>query len=220
MQTLPTLRGSSYPPAAGGPPNALVVLLHGWGADGDDLMGLAAAWSRKLPHARFVTPNGPYPCDQNPMGRQWFSFRDSAPERISAEAAQARAIIDAYLDGELGRLALGEDRLVIAGFSQGAMMALHVALRRPRACAAVVSYSGALIADETLGQEITARPPVFLAHGDADQVVPFESLEAAVAALGAMDVPVRWHAAQGIGHGIDDEGVALGGEFISASLGV
>ena len=219
MSDVPKLDGPVQPPAGGGPARALVVLLHGWGADGEDLVGLAAAWSRFMPEARFVVPHAPYTCDQNPMGRQWFGFTDASAEQIAAGAANARGIIDRFVDDELAGLGLADERLVLAGFSQGAMMALHVALRRAACCAAVVSYSGALIDGAALTGEIRARPPVLLAHGDADTVVPFRSLDAAATALAALDVPVRSHVARGIGHGIDDAGVILGGEFIAEALG-
>ncbi|MFQ5784428.1 MAG: alpha/beta hydrolase [Alphaproteobacteria bacterium] len=218
MERLPEISGPARPPASGGAADALVVLLHGWGADGGDLIGLAPEWARALPGARFVSPHAPYVCDENPMGRQWFGFRDRDPAVIAAGAAGAAAIIDRFLDDALADAGLVADRLALVGFSQGAMMALYVALRRARACAAVVGYSGALIGAETLANDLRSRPPVLLAHGDADPVVPFESLGAAVAALGAHQIPVRWHVARGVGHGIDAEGLALGGEFLRNAL--
>ncbi len=218
METPATLSGPSRPPAAGGPARSLVVLLHGWGADGNDLIGLASHWARLLPTAHFASPHAPHPCDENPMGRQWFAFRGRDPQDVAKDAAHAAAIIGGFLDGELARLGLDESALALVGFSQGAMLALYVALRRPRACAAVVGYSGALIGGASLDSELRSKPPVFLAHGDADPMVPFESLAAAVAALGGLEVPVRWHAVPGGGHGIDAESQALGGDFLAETL--
>ena len=219
MDPLPEISGPVRPPAAGGAPGALVVLLHGWGADGNDLIGLAPEWARLVPGARFVSPHAPYPCDENPMGRQWFSFADRDPRAIAEGAEHAGRTIDAFVDAELAAAGLGDERLVLVGFSQGAMMALYVALRRERTCAAVIGYSGALIGGETLPAELRVKPPVFLAHGDADPMVPFDSLATAVEALGALGVAVRWHAARGVGHAIDAEGIALGGEFMVNALG-
>ncbi len=218
MNAPPELSGPSLAPASGGAGRQLVVVLHGWGADGNDLIGLGRTWARLLPGARFVAPHAPEPCDENPAGRQWFAFRGREPSEIAHGAARAGAIIDRFLDAELARLGLGDEQMALAGFSQGAMMALYVALRRARACAAVVGYSGRLIGAESLAGELRSRPPVFLAHGDADPLVPFESLAAAVEALGGLDVPVRWHAAHGVGHGIDPESLDLGGDFLAAAL--
>ncbi|MFQ5958778.1 MAG: alpha/beta hydrolase [Alphaproteobacteria bacterium] len=219
MDAVPEISGPVQAPASGGAPRALVVLLHGWGADGNDLIGLAPSWARLVPGARFVSPHAPYPCDENPMGRQWFSFRDRDPRAVAEGAAHAGRIIDAFVDAELAATGLGDERLALVGFSQGAMMALYVALRRERTCAAVIGYSGALIGGDTLPAELRAKPPVFLAHGDADPMVPFESLAAAVEALGALEVPVRWHVARGVGHGIDGHGLAIGGDFLVNALG-
>ena len=213
MNHLPTISGPEQPPAKG-KAKQLVVFLHGWGANGDDLIGIARQWSKPLPGARFASPHGHQACESNPMGRQWFSFRDESPEAVSQKAAEAAAVINHFLDDELERHGLDDSRLALVGFSQGAMMALYVALRRPRPCAGVVGYSGALIGVETLADEIRSRPPVLLAHGDADQMVPFASLGAAVQMLGSHDVSVRWHAAKNLGHGNDGVGLEMGGEFL------
>ncbi len=108
--------------------------------------------------------------------------------------------------------------MALVGFSQGAMVALYVALRRPAPCAAVLSYAGALLGGESLADELRAKPPVLLVHGDADPIVPYESLAAAVQTLGALGVPVRWHTARGVGHGIDPDSLALGGDFLAGAL--
>lgn len=218
MTEPPRLTGPSRAPAMGGAPDSLVVFLHGWGADGNDLIALADEWASALPRTRFASPHAPEVCDENPAGRQWFSLGARAPEALLRGAENAARGIDRFLDDELARLGLDESRLALVGFSQGAMMALHVALRRPRAVAAVVGYSGALIGPETLADAIRARPFVFLAHGDADPVVPPGSLPAAVAALAALDVPVRWHLERGVGHGIDGNALARGGDVLAAAL--
>ena len=218
MTDPPRITGPLQPPASGAAPTALVVLLHGWGADGNDLIGLAPNLAALLPGAQFVSPHAPYSCDENPFGRQWFSLRDRDPAILTRGAVRARTIIDRFLDDELERLGLSDDRLALVGFSQGAMMALYVALRRKRACAAVVGFSGALIGGDTLATELRAKPPVFLAHGDADPMVPFESLATAVAALGAAGLTVSWHAARGVGHGIDSESLSLGTDRLVQAL--
>jgi len=213
MNSIPTISGPEQPPAKGAA-KQLVVFLHGWGADGNDLIGLGRDWAALMPGAHFTSPHGHEVCEGNPMGRQWFSFRDEPPAAITAKAAEAAAIINQFIDGELDHLGLDDSQLGLVGFSQGAMMAVYVSLRRAKPCAAVVGYSGAIIASETLEDEIRSRPPMLLAHGETDQVVPFTSLGAAVQMLGHHQVSVRWHASPRLGHGIDGVGLEMGGEFL------
>ncbi len=212
-----SLTGPATAPRTG-EPRQLVVLLHGWGADGNDLIGLARPLQASLPNARFASPHAPDPCDQNPMGRQWYSFMDRRPDRMRKGIDRAADLINAYLDRELERLGLDNRALALGGFSQGCMMALHVALRRTPGIAAVAGFSGMLIAEESLEADIRSRPPVFLAHGDADQVVPFDMLHGAVATLARHEVPVQWHACRGVGHGIDPEALKAAGAFLKEAL--
>ncbi len=212
-----SLSGPVVPPRTG-EPCQLVVLLHGWGADGNDLIGLAHPLQSTLPHARFASPNAPDPCDQNPMGRQWYGMMEQRPERMRQGVDRATDLINAYLDRELERLGLDDRALALVGFSQGCMMALHVALRRQSRIAAVAGFSGMLIEEESLEAEIASRPPVFLCHGDADEVVPFEMLHGAVAALSRHDVPVQWHVCRGTGHGIDPDSLQSGARFLKHAL--
>ncbi len=218
MAGLIELTAHSHPPAAGGHPRELVVLLHGYGADGRDLLGLAPSWARLLPHAEFVAPDAPFPCEMAPSGHQWFSFEDRSAEMLLAGAQAAAAMLDGFLDDLLHDRGLGDDRLALVGFSQGTMMALHVAPRRRRCAAAVLGFSGALLAPDLLPRDILSRPPMLLIHGDADQVVPFASLAVAQAGLQAVGVPVTARALPGLGHGIDERGLAEGGRFLADSF--
>jgi phospholipase/carboxylesterase len=213
------LTGPSMPPAKGGPPGRLVVLLHGLGADGRDLIGLAPALARHLPDAAFHAPDAPSPCDMAPYGRQWFSLQDRRPASMLQGARRAAAALDEYLDQLLARHGLGGDRLALVGFSQGTMMALHAALRRPRPVGAVLGFSGALVGAEALAAEVRSRPPVMLVHGDADDVVPVQALFMAVEALAAAEVPVQWLLRPGLPHSIDPEGLEAGARFLKAALG-
>lgn len=209
-------------PRHGAPPGvarSLVVLLHGLGADGHDLISLAPLLARRLPAAAFVSPHAPFPCDMAPFGRQWFSLQDRDPAALLGGVRLAAPVLGAFLDAELERHGLGDDRLALVGFSQGTMMALFVALRRARPCAAVVGYSGALIGGEALAGEIGSRPPVLLVHGDADEIVPVRALPAALAVLRANKVPVESETRRGLGHGIDDRGLELGLAFLARHLG-
>ena len=196
----------------------LVVLLHGVGADGDDLIGLAPALAQFLPHAVFVAPNGPEPCDMAPFGYQWFSLQDRRPEALLRGVQVAAPLLDAFLDEELARHNLDERRLALVGFSQGTMLALYVAPRRASPMAAVLGFSGVLLGAAALPAEVVSRPPVFLIHGDADEIVPVGALAAAVAGLQAADIPVRFEIRPGLPHAIDPEGIAHGGAFLAAAF--
>ena len=169
---MPALSGPSRPPASGGKPRRLVILLHGLGADGNDLIGLAPYWARLLPTAEFVSPNAPFPCDIAPYGYQWFSSQDRTPGAALAGVRAAAPILDAFIDESLKERGLGEDDLALVGFSQGTMMSLYVGLRRSRPVAGIVGFSGRLLAPELLADERRSRPRVLLVHGTNDPLVP------------------------------------------------
>ncbi|MGQ9368480.1 alpha/beta hydrolase [Azospirillum sp. A39] len=215
---LPRLSGPAVAPAAGGPARHLVVLLHGVGADGSDLIELAPHLAPALPHAAFVAPDAPFPCDMAPYGRQWFSLQDRSPAALAAGARTAAPILDAYIDEQVARHGVAAGRVALLGFSQGCMMALHVAPRRTPAVAGVLGYSGALADAGDLAREATARPPVMLIHGDWDDVVSVEALPLAVAGLRAAGLEVESHVRPDLGHSIDAEGLALGRDFLSRVL--
>ncbi len=218
MRLLPSLSGPVHRPQSGGPPSQLVILLHGLGADGNDLIGLAPYWAPLLPDAEFLAPDAPFPCDMAPMGRQWFSLQDRSPDTILAGVRAAAPMLEAFIDETLAARGLDEKRLALVGFSQGTMMSLYVGLRRATPVAGIVGFSGALIGADTLRGEIRSRPPVLLIHGDADEIVPPQALPRAVAALKAADVPVESLSRPGLGHGIDEVGLRRGGEFLRRVL--
>jgi phospholipase/carboxylesterase len=212
------ISGPSRRPRAGGAPRQLVVLLHGLGADGDDLIALAEEWAPVLPHAEFVAPHAPFACDMAGFGRQWFSVFDRDPQLMAARLRAVVPILDTFIDQALAERALTDRQLAVMGFSQGTMVALHLAPRRRQACAGVLGYSGALLAPEALLAEVTARPPVLLIYGDADEVVPFQAMAAAEAGLRAAGFAVRTERRRGLGHGIDAEGLRLGARFLGEVL--
>ena len=202
----------------------LVVFLHGYGADGNDLIEIGRAWQGLLPDAAFVSPHAPRPCGQAPVGREWFplTFRD--PDERWNGVQAAAPTLNAFLDAELARRKLPASALALVGFSQGTMMALHVGLRRAVPPAAIVGYSGILIMPgdvmtEGFAAEIKSRPPVLLIHGDEDQLIPVQALTHSAQGLAAVGIPAEWHISPGVGHGIDQEGLRHGGEFLAKQFG-
>jgi len=218
MATLPTLSGPIRPPASGGKAKQLVILLHGWGADGPNLIDLSDMFKDSLPDAQFVAPNAPYPCEANPYGYQWFSLMDRQPQHMLEGVRGAADILNHFIDAELKALSLDNSKLALVGFSQGTMLGLHVALRRAPQIACMVGFSGALIGPETLAKEIVSRPPVCLIHGNADDVVPFPSMAYAVQALKAHGVEGQAHARPFLGHSIDMEGIKIAQNFLAQVL--
>jgi phospholipase/carboxylesterase len=203
-----------------GPARQLVVFLHGYGADGNDLIDIGRAWQGLLPHAAFVSPHAPRPCGQAPAGREWFPLTFRNPDERWNGVNAAAPGLNGFLDAELKRRSLPPSALALVGFSQGTMMALHVGLRRDVPPAAIVGYSGMLIMpgdvmSETFAAEIKSRPPVLLIHGDEDQLIPVQAVNHSAQGLAAVEVPVQWHISPGIGHGIDQEGLRQGGEFLA-----
>lgn len=209
--------GPRLAPSAGGPADSLVVLVHGYGADGRDLIDLGAAWAEILPHTAFVAPHAPHPCDQMPVGRQWFPLSLADPHAIARDTLSALPAFARLLDEERTRLDLPWSRVALFGFSQGAMMALSFAVTAPEPIAAVVGASGFLPPLLPPGLA-PSRPPVLLMHGGRDEVVPVYALTATAAALSAAGVRAETHLTQSLGHGIDEEGVERAGLFLASHL--
>ncbi|MXU65931.1 alpha/beta hydrolase [Oceanomicrobium pacificus] len=208
--------------AASGNATSLVVLLHGYGADGNDLIGLANPLSQHLPDTRFHAPNAPEPCANNPMGYQWFPIPwldGSTEEQSKASMAASVDLLNGWLDAVAKNDGIPPERTVLVGFSQGTMMSLHVAPRRPEPFAGIVGFSGRLLAPERLGVELVSRMPVLLVHGDQDQMVPPSSLPEAADALVENGFTVYTHVSKGTGHGIAPDGLGMALQFIKQELG-
>ncbi|WP_419896515.1 alpha/beta hydrolase [Roseomonas sp. USHLN139] len=205
------LDGLRWGPASGGAPKLIVFLLHGYGADANDLIDLAPGWGRSVPEALFIAPHAPLPCEAGPYGRQWFSLQDRSPARLLAGIQVARPLLDRAIAAECAAAGLPESAVVLMGFSQGAMMALDTGLRRAVPPAAILAYSGRLIAEDLLAAELRGRPEVLLVHGEADEVVPVQASRSAEAVLRAAEVPVEALYVPRLGHGIDDAGLSFGG---------
>jgi phospholipase/carboxylesterase len=196
------------------PATHLVVLVHGYGADGQDLIGLAQHWQSLLPTVAFAAPNAPTRVPGSP-GYQWFPITRIDPHEMRKGVEAAAPMLDEYLDAELARLGLPPERLALAGFSQGTMLSLHLGLRRKIRPAAIVGFSGLLAAPVPADGTI---PPILLTHGDSDQVIPPQAMFAAASQLGLAGAAVQWHLAPGMGHGIDPEGLAIAGQFLNLAF--
>lgn len=209
-----------------GKPDALVILLHGYGANGEDLIGLADQWRELLPNAAFVAPNAPEELSHAGFGGfQWFDLTTRSPEERWRGTQRAAPVLERFIALELERAKLRVERLALVGFSQGTMLSLHVGLRLGSPPAAILGYSGIISGPEHLAADREARgvngqPPILLIHGEADDVIPAEALEITTNALAVAGLTSSWHLSPGLGHGIDLQGLALGGRFLRQSLGV
>lgn len=203
------LEALRWGPASKGTPKGLVVLCHGLGADAHDLYDLAPEWGDACPDALFASVNAPG-FHESGFGRQWWSVGDRRPAVMEAGARDARRHLDAFLDAELRRLGLPGDAYALMGFSQGAMTVLFTGLRRTIPPRAILAYSGALVAPDTLEAEITHCPPVLIVHGNADATVPVSRSHDAEVTLIGLGVPVEATYCPGLGHGIDETGIAMG----------
>jgi phospholipase/carboxylesterase len=212
------VNGKSLKPRSGGAPKQIVLLLHGFGSSGADMIALAPEWQDTLPDALFLAPHAPQRCGIIGDGYQWWGLSGRSPSALAAGAASAAPAIDAFIDRKLNQYRLSESNLALVGFSQGTMMALHVGLRRPRAVAAVVGYSGILTDCTTLAHTDFAKPPVLLIHGTADPVVPVSALHRAESELKRLGVEVTTHVSHCLGHSVDPAGLRLGRDFITHEL--
>lgn len=223
MTILP-INGPCIEPRSGAT-RKLVIILHRYGADGNDLIGLGHQWADFMPDTAFAAPDAHEGCGQNPFGRQWFALSQRDPHELWSGACAAAPVIDAFIESELQARGLTDADLALVGFSQGAMMALHVGLRRKRAPAAILSYSGALVGPQHLAQAIGGRQPealpaMLLIHGTGDTVIPIDALYASADAIAAAGGVCEYKVSPGVGHSIDGEGLAHGAIFLARNLGL
>lgn len=230
MTNIPVIDGPRLTPLSGKPAKNLVILLHGYGADGDDLIGLAQYWQQGFPDTTFVAPNAPEPCELSPFGRQWFSLEKYDPDlqrRDPAAGAEvfasmiegaktAQRVVDLFIANETNACGLSLSETVLVGFSQGTMVSLYTGLRERVAPAGILGYSGALVGGEKLAAEIKCRPPVCLIHGEEDDIVPFPALARATKILTDLNVNITAHGCTGLGHGIDEQGLKIGQSFVQS----
>lgn len=216
--TTMTLQGPEQK-AKSGITKQLVIFLHGLGADGGDLISLAPYFADTLPNAHFISPDAPFPCDMAPYGRQWFSLmvREEAPILEGLRAAEP--ILNSFIDEKLQEFGLEDKDVILIGFSQGTMLALHTAFRRKQAVGAILGYSGALVAPHLLKDEIKSHPPICLIHGEEDDVVPFDAFTQAMSVLQKLGENVQGYSREDLGHGIDPAGMQIGMQFLKEVFG-
>ncbi|TNE27367.1 MAG: phospholipase [Alphaproteobacteria bacterium] len=218
IQQLPdfSLRTLALAPQSGNPPKKIVLLLHGLGSNAEDLIALAPMMAPDMPDVLFLSVDAPYPCDMAPFGYQWFSLQDRDPTRILMELRRVRPLLEGYIREVLEKYDLKNNDLAFGGFSQGTMTSLYTALYAEEAYAGVLGYSGVLFLDEDEGP--LTKLPVCLIHGEADDVVPFHSLELAEAALKAQNFDLETLACPHLGHSIDEQGLKKGTQFLARIL--
>ncbi len=219
MTEIVEISGPSSLPESGTKPDSIVIFLHGYGSNGDDLIGLAPNWRAILPNTVFLSPNAPEKTPMAPNGYQWFPLSTLAKSERETGVYKAAPTLNAYIDKVLAEYDLSEDRLALVGFSQGTMMALHVAPRRAKQLACVLGYSGALAAPHKLVDESKSKPPVMLIHGESDDVIPFPAMFEAVGALEALGLEVEKHISKNTPHGIAPDGLQKGGIFLTRAFG-
>lgn len=206
---------------AKGQATSVVIFVHGYGADGADLLGLSEPLAPHLPNTAFYSPDAPEPCSGNPFGRQWFPipWLDGSSEEAARSGQIAAAEdLNGFIDKVLQEENLSSSAVALVGFSQGAMMSLHVAPRRAEAIAGVVAISGRLLQPNALATEAVVKPPVLLIHGDQDDVVPFQDMTLAGNALVGAGFETYGHVMQGTGHGIAPDGLGVALQFLKERL--
>lgn len=210
------LSGPMLPPLNGGPPRQVVVLLHGYGSDGSDLIALAMHWRELLSDALFVSPNAPETTEDNPSGYQWFSI-DYEQRHKSWQSGPplARTVLTEFLEALWVQTRLGTKNTILVGFSQGAMMALHVGLSLPEPVLGIIAFSGALVLPET-DAGASARPPICLVHGDQDTIVDPKLSRLAAETLRARGHQVNYHVSTGAGHTVSSDGLGFASAFLAA----
>jgi len=213
------LSGPMLPPKSGGVPKQAVILLHGYGSNGADLIGLAPYWQDILPDAIFISPNAPQQCEGLAEGFQWFDIDFDGNKLASRQTgcAKARPILLEFLTDLWAQTDIAPEQTLLVGFSQGAMMALHVGLSLPQRLMGIVAFSGAFLPPEEFGTPGLAQPPVCLVHGDADTVVDPERSADAEIALRLAGVEVHYHVSAGTAHGISPDGLEFASQFIGTA---
>lgn len=212
------LKSYTHSPKSGQPPKSMVVLLHGLGANGQDLIDLARYWEHDLPDTVFVSPDAPFPCDMAPMGYQWFSLQSWSPQSILEGVENATPFLNDFVGRMAEHYGIDDSKIALMGFSQGCMMSLYAGPRRKNKIAGVLGYSGALVGAESLNAAGVHKIPIHLIHGDMDMVVPVMAYYDAKTKLESAGFEVSGGITRGLPHSIDEEGIRSGGAFLKRVL--
>lgn len=218
MTDIIELNGPEQKPLSGKKAKQLIILLHGLGANGDDLFGLVPYFEKALPDAHFISPNAPFACDMAPFGYQWFSLQDRDEDAILKGVRKAEPILNHFIDKKKAELGLADKDIALVGFSQGTMLSLHTAIRREKPLGAILGYSGAIVAPHFIKDECKSKPEICLIHGEADDVVPFDAFNNAMSVLQKQGFQVHGYSQEGLGHGIDPAGMQIGIDFLKNAL--
>ena len=199
--------------------DSLVIMLHGYGADMNDLIGLAEHIGYGLPNTAFVSPDAIEPCEMG-FGRQWFPIGNMDKDSMYTGLQNAHPHIDKFIDEQMERFNLTADRVALLGFSQGTMLSIHTAPRREQQLACVVGFSGMLVGSDTLAGETKSKPPMCLIHGDSDEVVNSEFLKISSDCLIENGFEIETLMCPNLGHGIDNDGLLTATKFLQKYIGV
>ncbi|MFN7038244.1 MAG: alpha/beta hydrolase [Alphaproteobacteria bacterium] len=214
---LQILKGQEIIPFSKNKPKQLVIFLHGYGSNGADLISLAREFSQTLPDAQFISTNAPFTCEESVFGFQWFSLKYRDEDYLFSGLEKASILLNEFIDQQLERFSFTEDNLILIGFSQGTMMALHVGPRRNKACK-IIGYSGILIKGQKLLTEAKSKPKILMIHGKLDYVLEHKYFESSILALKNLSFPVDAYSYNDLGHTIDYRGIAVAQDFLKANF--
>lgn len=212
------ISGPIIEPSGENPPKQMIIFVHGYGADGNDLIGLANYFQSTLPEAIFLSPHAPEACSMNPSGYQWFDLTSTDPAVLWSKILVAADHLNEFIDSKLLEYNIAEENLALIGFSQGTMMSLHVSLRRKNTMAAVLGYSGRLIGADLLKDDLISKPSIYLIHGDQDPMVPYQESLTAEKVLKEYSIDIKTHISEHTQHSIAEDGLRIGVDFLASKL--
>lgn len=212
------ISGPIIEPSSGNSPKQMIIFVHGYGADGNDLIGLANYFQSTLPEVIFLSPHAPEACSMNPSGYQWFDLTSTDPAVLWSKILVAADHLNEFIDSKLLEYNIAEENLALIGFSQGTMMSLHVSLRRKNTMAAVLGYSGRLIGADLLKDDLISKPSIYLIHGDQDPMVPYQDSLTAEKVLKEYSIDIKTHISEHTQHSIAEDGLRIGVDFLASKL--
>jgi phospholipase/carboxylesterase len=212
------ISGPIIEPSSGNSPKQMIIFVHGYGADGNDLISLANYFQSTLPEAIFLSPHAPEACSMNPSGYQWFDLTSTDPAVLWSKILVAADHLNEFIDSKLLEYNIAEENLALIGFSQGTMMSLHVSLRRKNTMAAVLGYSGRLIGADLLKDDLISKPSIYLIHGDQDPMVPYQESLTAEKVLKEYSIDIKTHISEHTQHSIAEDGLRIGVDFLASKL--